>query len=199
MSRNIANLFFGIFLSVGFLAGTAHADMALSQVLATQGVKAVGLVVKAAAEAAYAGSDDPKVIENELIALLNEAEATGDNGVMTYAIIAVMMAGGMDNLALSRQAVNNSNLFKNHPNETAVTVATAEALMNPSASDSEQSGRDGENGGGENGGGSAGSDELGGGSEGSDELGGGSPNPFDPGAHNRRENRHRRPTPFTPV
>ncbi|MBI9020118.1 MAG: hypothetical protein JEZ10_02535 [Verrucomicrobia bacterium] len=191
MRKNAIHLFFGLLLSVGLLAAPAQADLGLKQILADQGVKAVGLAVKAAAEAVYASTDDPKLIEAGLIAILNEAEATGDMGVMPYAIVGVMMAGGVENLDLSKQAINNSNLFVNYPNNTAITVANAEKLIRSGGGASETGGA-GEK---QQKAGSGGDEQEGGGG-GGDEFGGDNPNPFDPGADDRGDDHT---TPFTPV
>jgi len=200
MRKNVKHLFFGLLLSVGFLAAPARADLELKQILADQGVKAVGLAVKAAAEAVYASTDDPKVIEAGLIAILNEAEATGDMGAMPYAIVGVMMAGGVENLDLSKQAINNSNLFINYPNNTAVTVTNAEKLIRSGGGAAGTGGADKQGGGGagekQKADGSGGDDEKEGGGGGSDEFGGDNPNPFDPGADDRGDDHT---TPFTPV
>jgi len=194
MRKNAGYLFFGLLRSVGLLAAPAQADLGLKQILADQGVKAVGLAVKAAAEAVYASTDDPKLIEAGLIAILNEAEATGDMSVMPYAIVGVMLAGGVDNLDLSKRAISNSNLFKNYPNNTAVTVVNAEKLIRSGGG----AGGTGGGGGKKQEAGSGGDEQQEQGGGGSDEFGGGNPNPFDPDADDRRDNSHRKPTPFTP-
>jgi len=185
MSKNMINLFFGLFLIVGLLASPVYADLGLAQTLADQGVQAVGAAVKAAAEAVYAETDDPEQIKSQLVAILNEAAATGDEGAMRYAIVAVMMAGGAENIELSKEAINNSDLFANHPNITAFTVAAVEKLI-------VSGGATGELGGEKLGGGEAvatklgGGAKLGGGEGGGGEdprsLGGGDPDIFDPGA-----------------
>lgn len=178
MTKNVTKLFIGILLLAGSLAFSAHADLGLSQILADQGVQAVGATVKTAAEAVYAGTDDPVQIQAQLVAFLNEAEATGDKGAMRYTIIAVMLAGGTENLDLSRSAINHSQLFVKQPDLTAFTVATAEALLSGGGDRAELGGGK-EAGGGESE--QGGDDQLGGGED-SKSLGGGDPNPFDPAA-----------------
>jgi len=168
MSKNVMHLFFGLLLFTGLLAFPVHADLGLAKTLSDQGVQAVGAAVKAAAEAVYAGTNDLVQIQNQLVAILNEAEATGDEGAIRYAIVAVMMAGGVENLDVSKDAINNSNLFSNHPEITAFTVAAAEKLIRSGG-----------------GAGELGGEKLGGGDGGGEDprsLGGGDPYIFDPGA-----------------
>jgi len=181
MNKKGMQLFFGLFLIVGLLASPVCAELGLAQTLSDQGVSAVGVAVKEAAEAVYAGTDDPEQIKGQLVAILNEAAATGDEGAMRYAIVAVMMVGGAENLDLSKDAINNSDLFTNHSNITAFTVATAEKLILSGGGAGT-----GELGGEKLGGGEGGAEKLGGGEGGGGEdprsLGGGDPDIFDPDA-----------------
>ncbi len=179
MNKSAMNLFLGLFLIMGLFVSPAQADLGLAQTLSDEGVQAVGAAVKAAAEAVYAGTDDPEQIQSQLVAILNEVAATGDEGAMRYAIVAVMMVGGVENIDLSKEAINNSDLFTNHPTVTAFTVAAAEKLIL-------SGGGAGELGGEKLGGGEGGAEKLGGGEGGGGEdprsLGGGDPDIFDPGA-----------------
>ncbi len=168
MNKSAMNLFLGLFLIMGLLVSPAQADLGLAQTLSDQGVQAVGLAVKTAAEAVYAGTDDPEQIKSQLVAILNEAAATGDEGAMRYAIVAVMMVGGAENIDLSKEAITSSDLFANHPKLAAETIVAAEKLI--------RSGGDM---------GELGGEKLGGGEGGGEDprsLGGGDPDIFDPGA-----------------
>jgi len=169
MSKKVMHLSVGLLLFVGLLAFPVHADLGLQQTLSDQGVQALGAAVKAAAEAVYAGTSDPAQIQSQLVAILNEAEATGDEGAIRYAIVAVMMVGGVENLGLSKDAINNSNVFANHPEVTAFTITATEKLISSGGGDAQMGGGE-QLGGGE-----------GGGSEDPNSLGGDDPNPFDPG------------------
>ena len=188
MRKNIVYLFCGLFLFAGLLASSAWADLGLAQTLSDQGLQAVGAAVKTAAEAIYAGTDDPVEIKSQLIALLNEAEATGDEDAMRYAIVAVMMAGGEENLDLSKEAINNSNLFANHPELTAFTVASTAKLIGGGAGSAggagsgQAGGGEKQQGGGEKQQGGGEKETLGGGEEDPTSLGGGDPDPFDLGS-----------------
>ncbi len=173
MNKNVINLFLGVFLFVGLLASPVHADLGLQQTLSSQGVKAFGAAVRAAAEAVYAGTDDPTQIQSQLVAILNEAEATGSEAAMRYAIVAVMVGGGEGNLEASIAAINNSNIFANHPNMTALTVTTAEKLIR-SGGGAKTDGKKALGGGGQGGDGGGGASDP--------TLGGGDPDVFDPAA-----------------
>jgi len=129
MNKSAMNLFLGLFLIMGLLVSPAQADLGLAQTLSDQGVQAVGAAVKAATEAVYAGTDDPEQIQSQLVAILNEAAATGDEGAMRYAIVAVMMVGGAENIDLSKDAITSSELFANHPELAAETIVAAEKLI----------------------------------------------------------------------
>ncbi|NOU36883.1 MAG: hypothetical protein HOO88_08960 [Kiritimatiellaceae bacterium] len=163
MKRNATSLFFALIAVIGLLTSSAFADLGLQALAAgSQGAPAVGQAVLTAARAVYANNTDPAVIQQQLIAILNEAAATGNESAIRYAIVAVMMAGGTENLAASKAAINNSNAFASYESLTAVTVAAVEMLMT--------GGGDGAASGGADMGGSGG-DSLGGGNK---ELGGGS-------------------------
>ncbi len=170
MKTDATKLFFGLFLTMGLLTSLAFADLGLADMSASE----AGAAVKAAAEAIYAGTDDPEQLQSQLIAILNEAEATGDEGAMRYAIVAVLMAGGAENLDSAKEAINNSNLFANHPEITAFTVAATAKLIGAG-------GGSGQGGAGQAGGGEE-DPALGGGEEDPTSLGGGDPDPFDPGS-----------------
>ncbi|MFA7256407.1 MAG: hypothetical protein WC047_02390 [Kiritimatiellales bacterium] len=155
MRKNALRFRIVLIAVAGLLSVPVFADLGLSQLAATQGASAVGQAVLTAAKAVYADNADPVVIQQQLIAILNEAAATGNEQAIRYAIVAVMLAGGADNLAQSMTAINNSNVFSQYPELTAVTVAAAQALISGGA------------------GGTTGGGELGGGGQ---QLGGGDPN-----------------------
>lgn len=129
MKKN-ASRFLTVLIAVyGLLAAPVFADLGLSQIVEKQGAPAVGQAVLTAAKAVYADNTDPAVIQQQLTALLNEAVATGNEAAIRYAIVAVMMAGGADNLAQSTAAINDSNAFNQYKNLTADTVAATGSLM----------------------------------------------------------------------
>jgi hypothetical protein len=163
MKRNSTSLFFALIAVIGLVTSSAFADLGLQALAAgPQGAPAVGQAVLTAARAVYANNTDPAVIQQKLISILNEAAATGNAAAVRYAIVAVMMAGGPENLVASKTAINNSNVFANYESLTAVTVAAVEMLMT--------GGGDKTVGGGDNMMGGGGNKELGGGNK---ELGGG--------------------------
>jgi len=149
----------------GFMISPVLADLGLQQLAAAQGAPAVGQAVLTAAKAVYANNTDPAVIQQQLIAILNEASATGNEQAVRYAIVAVMLAGGVDNMGLSKTAINNSNVFLNYEALTAVTVAAAESLMTASGGANGTSGGNNMGGGGAGGGTTGGDQTLGGGSD----------------------------------
>lgn len=172
MIKNASRLF-SVFIAVAaLLTAPVFADLGLEQLAAQpQGASAVGQAVLAASKTVYANSADPAVIQPQLIAILNEAAATGNEAAIRYAIVAVILAGEVENLTLSKAAINDSNVFANYPALTAVTVATAEALLKANGgAGGEKSG--GDKSGGDKGGGDQ---QLGGGDK---ELGGGDPTWF---------------------
>jgi hypothetical protein len=159
MKKNTSS-FSAVLLAVAaLLASPAFADLGLSQLAATQGAPAVGQAVLTAAQAVYANQTDPAVIGPQLISILNEAAATGNEQAVRYALVAVMMAGGSDHLAQSIDAINNSNAFSQYKSLTATTVASVASLMGGGAGSGAAGGGD---------------DTLGGGTE----LGGGDNNSF---------------------
>lgn len=178
MRKNAYRLFFVLIAGAVLLTSSVFADLGLAQLAAQPqgGARAVGQAVLTAAKAVYANSTDPAVIQPQLIAILNEAAATGDESAIRYAIVAVILAGGADNLPLSKAAVNDSNVFVNYPKLTAVTVSAAEALLKASGgAGGEKSGGDKALGGGDKGGGDKGGGDKSGGekSGGDKQLGGG--------------------------
>lgn len=189
MKRSTSRLFFAL-AAIGCLCvSPSWADLGLRQVLADRGAPAVGQAVLVAARSVYAdgasGTLNSEAVKNKLIAILNEAVATGNEQAIRYAIVAVMIAGGVDNLALSKAAINNSDAFLRYETLTAVTVAAAQSLIMSGGGD--RGGDSDRGGGGERGGGDK---ERGGGSN--KEQGGGSDrlfpwgvdpkNPFTPGS-----------------
>jgi hypothetical protein len=148
MKKNVLCLFSGLFLAVGLLASPALADLGLAQIMTDQGAPAVGQTVLVAAQTAYAGNTDPAVIQNQLIAMLNEAGATANEQAVRYTIVAVMVGGGVSNLDLSEAAINSSELPNKFSALTASTVAQTKLLI-------QASGGAGTGGGQDSGGGSA--------------------------------------------
>jgi hypothetical protein len=141
----------------GLLTLPVFADLGLAQLAAgPQGGPAVGQAVLAAAKAVYANNTDPALIQQQLIAILNEAAATGNEQAIRYAIVAVMMAGGEGAMSQSIAAINNSNVFARYPSLTAVTVAAVEVLMGGGGTDGQTGGGETGGGGGETGGGTGG-------------------------------------------
>lgn len=167
-----------ICLLAGLMVFPAQADLGLKQILAADGLTAVGQSVRVAVEAIYGSTEDPQKIEDQIVAIINESVATGDGEAVRYTLIAVMMAGGADHLDLSKTAIDNSAAFSSFPDITAVTVTIGSSLIAAQAGVSAAGGVAADSGGGseELGGGT----ELGGGKE--EELGGGEDeNPLDDG------------------
>ncbi|MCC7300149.1 MAG: hypothetical protein IT583_03620 [Verrucomicrobia bacterium] len=129
MKKRMVCLLLSLTGAFGLPVTSVFADLGLAQVAASQGTPAVGQTVLSSAQAIYANNTDPAAIESQLIAILNEAVATGDERIIRYAIVAVMMAGGEANAALARRAINSSNAFTSYQTLTAVTVAAVESLL----------------------------------------------------------------------
>lgn len=121
-------------LVTGFLVSSASADFGFQQVLASQGAPAVGQAVLVAARAIYADSAFPAGAQKQLTVILNEVVATENESAIRYSIVAEMMAGGIDNLELSKAAINDSDIFSKYPSLMATTVAETEALLTAVAS-----------------------------------------------------------------
>ena len=167
MKKNIARKMMTVGVLSVLLGLSVHAELGLAQILSTEGTKAVGFAVKAAAEAIYSSSDDPEVIQGQLTDLLNEAVATGDEQAVRYTIVAVMMAGGVENLETGKAAIDNSNALIEFPELTAMTVDAVMEMLNVTEGDL---GSGGESGGAESGGDELGGGELGGGDVDMDDL-----------------------------
>lgn len=151
MKKIRVRLFFVLIAFTCFLVSSAQANLGLQQIVTEQGAPAVGQAVLTAARAVYANNTDQAVIQQQLIAILNEASAAGNEQAIRYAIVAVMIAGGVENLELSRGAINNSNVFLNYEALTADAVAATQSLLLNVSGGGTQGG--GEQGGGEQGGG----------------------------------------------
>jgi uncharacterized membrane protein YgcG len=164
MRKGKLQIGFVLIVFIGLLATSSFAQLGLAQ-LATQpqGASLAGQAVLTAAKAVYANSDlTPAEKQAQLVDLLNEAVATGNESVIRYAIVAIMVAAGSgDDLSLAIVAINNSNAFSQYQDITAVTVTAVSTLLG-------------------GGGGTAGGDMGGGGGQlgGGDQLGGGSLNEF---------------------
>jgi Spy/CpxP family protein refolding chaperone len=175
MSSRVTRLILAASLLAGLSFSSAFADLGLQQILSEQGVVAVGKAVQQAVTDVYDSTDDEESIKSQITAIMNEAAATANGEAVRYAIVAVMAAGGPDNLDLSKEAIDNSAAFTDFPEVTAFTVAASESLLAQQAA--EQASLNAESGGGGEPGGDGG--ESGGGD---DELGGGDDeNPFDDG------------------
>lgn len=159
MRQNIARKVLTVGLLIGLTGLSAQADLGLSQILSSEGAKAVGVAVKAEAVKIYGSADDKDVIQAQLAGLLDEAAATGDKQAVRYAIVAVMIAGGMENLELSKAAIDDSDVLTQFPKETASTVFIVAKMMSEKY---KERGGNGNQFGGGSGGESGGDDELGG-------------------------------------
>jgi len=173
MNKHMMHPVLGLLMVVGFLASPAQADLGLKKILSEQSVQALGLAVMTAAKEVFDATDDPEKIKPQLVVILNEATATGDERAMRYAIVAVMRAGGIENLELCKTAINNSDLFDNHPEMLAPTVAEAEKFIR-SGGGGDKSGKTAQGGGG--------TTAQGGGGSSDPTLGGGTLDVFDTGA-----------------
>ena len=180
MKSHMTRLLLTICLFAGLAASSTFADLGLQQTLSDEGPAAVGNAVKTAMEAIYASTDDEESIKSQITTIMNEAAAIGDGEAVRYAIVAVMMAGGFDNLDLSKEAIDNSAAFADFPAVTAFTVSAMETFL--SASDDEpgggkngESGGGGKSGGGNNGqsGGNGNNGQSGGGDNDNEQGGGG--------------------------
>ncbi|QHI70291.1 hypothetical protein [Tichowtungia aerotolerans] len=159
-----------LLLAVGLLTiSSVRAELGLQSILSSDGVTAVGKTVKSAVESIYSSVNNPSEIKSQIVDILNEAVATGDEGAIRYTIVAVMMAGGKENLDLSKSAVDDSDAFKNFPEVTAFTVSAAESMLSGS-SEAEKTTKSDESSGGQN---LTGSSEEEGGGVPVEELGGG--------------------------
>ena len=169
MKQKIAHFMLTVCLFAGLTVLPAQADIGLGQILASDGLTAVGQAVREAVEGIYRSTDDPKASEDQIVAIVNEAVETGDGEAVRYTLIAVMMAGGAENLDLSKVAIDNSAAFTSFPSVTATTVTVGSALIAEQAGSAAAGGVAADSGGGslELGGGA----ELGGGQD--EELGGG--------------------------
>jgi hypothetical protein len=132
MKKTALRLLLVLIAATVLSASPVFADLGLKQIVATQGTSAAGQAMFTAAKAVYTGSSDPAVIQTQLIAILNEAAETENETVIRYAIVAVMLAGGVENLDLSGKAISNSSVFANYESLTAVTRAAAESLLKAS-------------------------------------------------------------------
>ena len=176
-------------LAVGLVAGcvsfSAQAELGL-QSLADQGLSELGNAVKAEVEAVCKSGSDPAEIKAQLIAILDEAAATGDGGIVRYTIVSVILGCGSDYFDLGQSAIAASAVSKDFPRVTSATVSTCNRMF-PAAAQERERDQGGESGDtdGESGGESA-DDEQGGESGGGEseeweqQSGGGTlPNPFD--------------------
>lgn len=182
MKTRSVRMMISVFVAACVLSLPAHAELGLGSIFSSQGLRAVGLAVKSAVESLYASDKTPAEVESEIIAIVNEAVSTGNEQVVQYTIVAVMMGGGGDNLKASRAAINNSQAFGAFPSLVAFTAAQAGSLISSGGSDPASGGEQAGGGEAEEQGGMQSSDEQGGSGEDPTTLGGGDPNPFDPGA-----------------
>ena len=191
MRRSAAHLILAVCLFAGLTASPVLADLGLQQIFSSEalpedGLERVGATVKAAVEGIYGSTEDREQISNQITAILDEAALTGNAEIVRYTIVAVMLAGGADNLDLSKEAIDNSRAFADFPAVTALTVSAAKDLLS-AMSDSpttdgngDQGGGNGDQGGGNGDQGGGDGDDEQGGDDGDDEQGGGDDeNPLD--------------------
>lgn len=161
MKRSIACLTLVSCLFAGMMVLPVQAELGLQQ----ENPKAAGAAVKSAVEAIHNSSDDATSKHAQIVAILNEAAATGDEAVIRYALVAVLLAGGEENMDLSEAAVNNSNIASDYPELVSQIIPLAKSLIvsgaNATPIDEDAGGGDDAGGGGDSGGG----DDLGGGSD----------------------------------
>ena len=117
-----------IISSVLLFGMSAFAQLGLQNILTTQGVQAMGNAVSEAAQNALASGAEPAAIQAQLIAILNEAAATGDELATRYAIVAVMMAGGERNMNFTTRTVQQSNAVAQYPEMVAKVIADMNAF-----------------------------------------------------------------------
>lgn len=174
MKKNVTRLLIVLTALSGFFVSSAIAEMGLQQIIADKGAADVGQAVLTEVKALYAETTDSGVIQNKLIAILNEAAATGDPQIVRYTLIAVMVAGGEEHLALSRRAINNSNAFADYKELTAKTVNSVQKMIKKDDASGGSNVADTDGGGGKGG------NQQGGSGGGAQSLGGGSnlQNPF---------------------
>jgi hypothetical protein len=129
MRKITFRLFFALITVTGLLTSPALADLGLKQIAAEQGAPAVGQAVLAAVQAVYANNTDPAIIQSQLVAILNEVAATANENAVRYAIVAVMMGGGVENRELSKSAINASDVSSNYEAMTVATVTETETLL----------------------------------------------------------------------
>lgn len=129
MRKITFRLFFALIAATGLLTSPALADLGLKQIAAGQGAPAVGQAVLKAVQAVYANNTDLAIIQSQLVSILNEVAATGDENAIRYAIVAVMMGGGVENCELSKSAINVSDVSSNYEALTVATVTETEALL----------------------------------------------------------------------
>ncbi len=137
MRRNVAFLTIVAGLLAGVAAFPVHAELGLSGILAAQDEKAVGLAVKDAVSALYSSGQSHDAIQAGIVEILNEAVATGSEEAVRYALVGVLVAGGAENLDLSKAAIDASNAFTQFPETTASVVASASMLISGAGGDSQ--------------------------------------------------------------
>lgn len=129
MRKITFRLFFALIAATGLLTSPALADLGLKQIAAGQGAPAVGQAVLKAVQAVYANNTDLAIIQSQLVSILNEAAAIGDENAIRYAIVAVMMGGGVENRELSKSAIYVSDVSSNYEALTVATVTETEVLL----------------------------------------------------------------------
>jgi hypothetical protein len=136
--------FLPAFLVTVFLASASMAELGLQGLLSSQGARAVGEAVKGAAEAVIASGENADAIANQLTAIMNEATSTGDDSAIQYAIVALMTAGGEENMSMVESAIRNSSVMGSYASLVDATIGDAKSLISGDTS--------GNNGGGDTGG-----------------------------------------------
>ncbi|MDK2857748.1 MAG: hypothetical protein PWQ29_1268 [Verrucomicrobiota bacterium] len=125
----VCGLFLSVLVVTAFPVSSALADLGLQQSLDRGGAQAVAQVVEAAARAAYASSESPAAIESQLVAILNEASATGSAQAVSAAIAAIIQAGGVHNIYLASAAVDASDVAVDFPQASAIALSNASGLL----------------------------------------------------------------------
>lgn len=131
MKRSVSRVLCIFAIGGLFSMPQAFAELGLKQIAASQGAVAVGSAVLAAVKAIYAQTTDPAEVQRQLVAVLNEAAATADEGAMRYTMVAVMMAGGAENIGQAEMAIGQSNLSAEYRSLVTEVVSETKTMMMP--------------------------------------------------------------------
>jgi len=126
MRKSIAYSAVVVFLFAGLSISTALADdLGLQQM----DVDKVGQTVKKSVKKAYKSAKDKSEVNSQIAAIMDEAAKTGNEQIIKDAIIAVMEAGGEDNLESCIAAINGSQANTDFPELVKSTVSSTKALI----------------------------------------------------------------------